>query len=261
MTRDEFVELKSWFLDYTDGFSRNDPKNRRIFELKTAHTGRVCENIIDIGASIALSDSERILAETSALLHDIGRFKQYAEYGTFNDRNSANHATLGLEVLTEHDVLKRCSDDERHLITGAIACHNAACIPPHVSGRGLVLSQLLRDADKLDIWKVFVENYVESPDGPDRTITLGLPDDDSCSENVLDSLSQSRLVNIEDIRTFNDFKLFQISWVFDLNFPATFKLLRDRGHLKRLSDTLPSNADIFRAVDCAWRFVDQSICR
>jgi putative nucleotidyltransferase with HDIG domain len=50
------------------------------------------------------------LAETIALFHDIGRFEQFKTYGTFDDRASENHATIGLKVLKATDILNRLTE-------------------------------------------------------------------------------------------------------------------------------------------------------
>ena len=38
------------------------------------------------------------LAEIMGLFHDVGRFRQYSIYKTFNDAQSEDHADLGLKV-------------------------------------------------------------------------------------------------------------------------------------------------------------------
>jgi len=53
-----------------------------------------------------------------------------------------------------------------------------------------------------------------------------------------------RLVRVNCLRTLNDFKLLQMGWIFDVNFPRTFQLVRERAYLKIIMDTLPTSAKV-----------------
>jgi len=52
------------------------------------------------------------------------------------------------------------------------------------------------------------------------------------------------MINLSELKSLNDFKLLQLSWVFDLNFPASFRLVLDRGYIDRLSMTLPEDVKV-----------------
>ena len=101
MNKRDLIHLKAWFADYVSGFYANDPDYDLPITLKEAHTARVCQVITMLGKELELSGQDMLLAETMALFHDVGRFKQYAVYGTFNDRASENHADLGVQQLTQ----------------------------------------------------------------------------------------------------------------------------------------------------------------
>jgi hypothetical protein len=40
----------------------------------------------------------------------------------------------------------------------------------------------------------------------------------------------------------------QLTWVYDLNFPASFRLAADQGHLERIIATLPETDHMARAI-------------
>jgi len=71
---------------------------------------RVCDNIVMIGGKLDMSKHDLIIAETTALFHDLGRFKQFKDYGTFNDMLSEDHARLGLREMAAHKVLSISSN-------------------------------------------------------------------------------------------------------------------------------------------------------
>ena len=255
MNLENLEHMKAWFETYVAGFYTNDSMYDRTIRLKEKHTEHVCRNMILLGSALELSNQDKVLAETMALFHDIGRFKQYAVYGTFNDRKSENHALLGLRELAAHDVLAGCSRDEKKWITKAIAYHNALEIPAGENGKALLFTRLLRDADKLDIWRVFIEYYKTRDKQPNPVVEIGLPDNPAFSPKVVAALNEDRIIHIQDLRTSNDFKLLLISWGFDLNFKYSFQLVKDRKYIEKIEATLPSSKKIPAAVKHAYDYV------
>jgi hypothetical protein len=247
--------LKAWFETYVSGFYTDDPMHNSTIRLKEKHTEHVCRNMILLGNALGLSDQEMILAETMGLFHDVGRFKQYAVYGTFKDMASENHALLGLRELAAHDVLAGCTEDEKNWITKAIACHNAAEISAAENGKTLLFIRLLRDADKLDIWRVFIEYYKSRDEHPNPVVEIGLPDDPYFSPEVVAALNEDRFVRFQDLKTSCDFRLLLVSWVFDLNFDCSFQLVKDRNYIEKIEATLPPSKQISAAIQHARDYV------
>ena len=48
--------------------------------------------------------------------------------------------------------------------------------------------------------------------------------------------------HMADVKTLNDFKLLQIGWVYDINFPRTFQIVRENGYLEMIRDALPETS-------------------
>lgn len=255
MNQEDLKRLKIWFDQYVSGYYTDDSEDNYPFRLKKNHTKRVCENIIMIGKAMNLSDFELIIAETMALFHDIGRFEQYAKYGTFSDIASENHAKLSLRQMAIHEILSENTKDEKRLINRAIAYHNAAALPNVKDEKELFYMRLLRDADKLDIWKVVIDYYHDRDNFQSSAIELNLPDDPIWSDKILEAVMNKKIARMEDLKTLNDFKLLQISWVFDLNFAPSFKAVENRKYLNQLEATLPQSPDIANAVAMAHSYV------
>lgn len=263
MRPEDFKALLKWFNVYVSGYLSGAPGNNDAYRLKRAHTYRVCGNITQLSKELGLSKEDILLAKTMALFHDIGRFEQFRQYGTFNDRASANHAELGIAELAGRDVLAVCRPPEIDLITSAIAVHNAAALPEGREARTLFFMRLLRDADKLDIWKVVCDYYrqrCQQPDeAPNKTIELDLPDRPACSPAVVAALYDGRYARMEDLRTLNDFKLLQISWAYDLNFQPSFRMLRKRGYIEQIAATLPKAKELSVLLKRTQAFIDARI--
>jgi hypothetical protein len=255
MTRDKLNDLKTWFIEYVSNFYSDDPDYNHPIRLKQEHTIRVCQNTVLIGKELGISDQDIILAETMALFHDIGRFKQYEIYNTFNDFISENHARLGLRQMAVHGVLSECTAPEKRLIARAIAYHNAATLPENEDDKTLFFMRLIRDADKLDIWNLFIGYYRERDKNYSSAVELGLPDDPVCSLKVIETLKQQKFVRMQDVKTLNDFKLLQISWVYDLNFVPSFQTVNKKKYIEKLEEALPQSKEIKEVVKLAHNHV------
>ena len=59
--------------------------------------------------------------------------------------------------------------------------------------------------------------------------------------------------------TLDDFKILQLSWIYDLNFNASLKLLLKRDYIHRIVKTLPETKEIGRVSDFLREYVDQRL--
>ena len=235
-------KLKDWLENYIEQFASPDSNVQKALDLKQAHTERVCDAILDIGRHEGLSGDDLALAETAALLHDIGRFEQYRKYKTFSDVRSENHALLGVKVIRENKILEDMDSEKARVILRAVEYHNKAGLPGSENGRDLFFMKLLRDADKVDIWHVVTEYYGNAHKHRNPTIELNLPDKPHISDSVCRSLMKGNIVQMGDLKTLNDFKLLQIGWIYDVNFRRTFQIVQERKYLERIRQALPEGS-------------------
>jgi hypothetical protein len=251
MVPSDITRLRSWFASYVSGFFTGADELDRVFKLKQMHTERVCSTIRRLGKALHLSPRDLLLAEVSALLHDVGRFSQFARYRTFRDRDSTNHGRLGLHVVNRHGLLSAFTAAERRHIARAIAFHNAAQLPPLADATSLFFLKLLRDADKLDIWRVVIGHCRGRGRTPKAVNEFAFSGNGLCSPAVLAALKGGRVVPLDVVRSVCDAKLLYISWAFDLNFPASFRETVRGRYLGRLSANIPLSPDIRSALQCA----------
>ncbi|MBT4512891.1 MAG: HD domain-containing protein [Chloroflexi bacterium] len=236
--------LKTWFANYVATFKTNDTDNDHNIILKEDHTHRVCQEIRYIGENLGLNGEDLVLAEITALFHDVGRFEQYIQYGTFADSGSVNHAEFGVDILKEKQVLKDLNEPEQDLIFRAISYHNRRDLPSVESERCLFFGKLLRDADKLDIWQVFTAYYNNDNKNGDGTIVHNLPDTPGISESIYEELIARKIANYADARNLNDFKLLQVGWIYDVYFEPTLHRIYERHYLESIKNPLPQSKQI-----------------
>jgi hypothetical protein len=250
--------LKSWFTSYLKTFQSGDPDYQRNIDLKEEHTRRVCKEILDVGSSLSLDSEDLHLAEVIALFHDVGRFEQYARYGTFSDLESEDHALLGVRVLRENGVLKTLDQKTRELILRTVSYHNRATLPAEETKTCLFFTKLLRDADKLDIWRVVTDYYREMNSARNGVIELGLPDTPEISQDVYTDMMAGRIVRTTCLKTLNDFKVLQMGWIYDVNFPRTFQLVRERAYLEKIRDVLPRTREVSEIYSAVQSYLEEN---
>ncbi|MCU0691597.1 MAG: HD domain-containing protein, partial [Polyangiaceae bacterium] len=144
--------LTQWFRSYVDRFRRDSDTLHPMMELKFAHTARVALLGRTIAELSGWTACEANLAEAAGWLHDVGRFSQWADFATYRDRISVDHASRGCEVLGREDVLSVASAQDRDYLMEAVALHNRLTLPDTLSPASRALCALVRDADKLDIF-------------------------------------------------------------------------------------------------------------
>ena len=245
MQKEDLDYFRRWFFEYVNRFFSPDSFTQENIELKIEHTRRVCENILLLAKSEKIGEKECILAEAIALFHDLGRFEQFFKYKTFRDSESENHAVLGVKILNKERVLSRLSGEDENLILKAVEYHNLMEIPKNVetSSKLHFFSRLIRDADKIDILRLASEEYAEEGKRRNPALELYLPDARGYSEPIVSEILNNRMAKSEDMKNRNDVKLLRLSWIFDINFPATFSLLKEYGYLEAIMSSLPETKE------------------
>lgn len=99
MDRESLFFCRRWFEDYTGGIHSQDRETEANIRIKLAHTNRVRENIIIIARALEMNEGDLALAQAIAILHDVGRFEQLRDFGSFDDRKTLDHALIGLCVF------------------------------------------------------------------------------------------------------------------------------------------------------------------
>ncbi len=253
-------KYREWFDDYVAGFYGDDEFVNANIELKEKHSRRTCEETLGLAEELGLTDNQKRIAELIALLHDVGRFRQFVKYGTYNDTRSEDHCLLSLKVLRETKVLDGIEKEEKQLIEKAIEYHGRKQLPGGLGSECLLFSQLIRDADKLDVFYVVAEYYRQYRDNPEEfMLELDFPDEPGYSAEVVEGILCGRRIDYGELRTLNDMKLLQLGWVYDVNFTATLKRIRQRRFLEHIIDFLPRTEDIEKVKAKIFEYVDRRI--
>jgi len=249
---EEWRRLAIDFFDaHIQSFNGLTDEQIRNFTIKREHSLRVADISEELAQSLELGNQDRRIAWLAGLYHDIGRFSQLMKYNTFNDANSSDHAEIAIEVLKQEEIFQKIECDEEELIYKAIRFHNKFELPKKLTERELLHSCLLRDADKLDIYKVLTDYYTDRNSTPNHTLTWELPKGADVSSAVSKEALAGKLVTKKEVVSEIDVKIMQLSWVYDINFKPTFEYLLQNRFLEKIYNTLPKKdliIDIYRKV-------------
>lgn len=249
---EEWVNISiSWFKKYVGSFNNLTNSQLNNFEIKKDHSLRVANISLFLAEKLDLSEDQSHIAYINGLLHDLGRFKQLAEYDTFSDSKSVDHAELAVRILEEEAFFDKMYQDYKQVILTAIQNHNKYKIGDGLTEEELLFAKLLRDADKLDIYKVLTDYYTNRKSSPNHTLSWDLPKGTVISAAVAKEVLAGKLVSKKNVTSEMDVKIMQMSWVYDFNFRSSIELLLKNRFLENIYNTLPKNdlvIEIYRKI-------------
>ncbi len=189
---------------------------------KYTHSYRVEKLMKELATRLNLSKEEIKIAELIGLLHDIGRFEQIRKHGVSSDsKTHVDHADESCIYLFESGHIRDYIDDNKYddIIRDAIKNHNKYIIDNKLSGKSLLFTKMIRDMDKVDIYKVVSDEYEI------------IYDKNEITSRVLRTFEEEKTINSFDKETETDTTLAHIAFLFDINFRESINILKETGNL------------------------------
>ncbi len=224
-------QVKTTFANYTKYFNPEDPK----ISLKITHTYKVAENCRSIAESLGLTADEIEVAWLIGMLHDIGRFEQIKRYGTFNDSKSVDHGEFGADLLfKEQRLIEEYIDvrDYDEIIEISIRQHNKYRISQGLDSKTEMFLNIIRDADKIDIFRVQIEEPIIGIYG----VSLDYIKSQTITDEVFQQFKEHTAILRSLKKTYLDYYVGHFSLAFELVFPRSRQLTLEQGYLKQLMD-------------------------
>ena len=169
----------------------------------------------ELAFRLDLSSEEIVLAKVIGLLHDLGRFEQIKKFNmAFDYTTHMDHAKESCVYLFEEGHIRDFIEDDSYddIIDSAIFNHNKYSLPK-LKGKSLLFSKMIRDMDKVDIYKQLAIH---------RDFTF---DVEEISKECLQEFEQKKLVHGENLKKENDQIISTLAFVFDFNFNESFDIL------------------------------------
>ena len=223
--------VKNTFAEYTSGYNATDPK----IKLKIDHTYRVAELCELIARNLKLDEYETDVAWLTGMLHDVGRFEQIKRYNTFNDAQSVDHANFGADLLFKEgliDTYVAAVHDDKYgvIVENAIRNHSAFRIDERLDEYTVMFCNILRDADKVDIFRVNVDTPAEDI----YNVTTEELRNSQVSPEVMAAFDERHAVLRSCKKTVVDHVAGHIALTFELVYPISLQIAKERGYLDKM---------------------------
>ena len=224
------TKLEEAFDNYVKEYDLNEQKSKA----KYYHSYKVKDLMIKLATTLGLSDKEIEVAGVIGLLHDIGRFEQIKKTGSFSDiKTGIDHADESCVYLFDKGHIKDFYDDENYyeIIKDAIKNHNKYVIDDKVTGENLLFSKMIRDMDKVDIFRVVLEVYSYEYDKDDVSI------------DVLNEFNKEQTIDSKLLKTRTDRLYSLLAFIYDINFKESFKILKDSKNFDNVFTVINAKED------------------
>lgn len=264
------------FAEYVRNY---DPSDEKI-KLKIDHTYRVAGLCQRIAESLGLSEPDVDIAWLLGMLHDIGRFEQIRRFGTFNDAQSVDHAEFGADLLFKEGLIRKFAEgyyeecelaepenqedeqiiknNEHHnkdtgLLEMAIRQHNKYRVKEDLTERQRMFCDILRDADKVDIFKVNADIPMEIIyDVTTEELKNGI-----ITKEVLESFYKKETVLKSVRRSAVDHIVGHISLLFELVYKESYRQAKEQGYVYKLLDFKSDVPEVNAEFDDMRKYVDE----
>lgn len=230
------IDIEKAKIAFKDFLEEYKDKSDLGFELKIVHTYHVAENAKKIAQELNLGKEDIELAELIGILHDIGRFE---ELKITKELNSVkfDHAGHGSKMLFEKGMIRKFIEDNQYdnIIKRAIENHSKLEIEKDLDERTLLHSKIIRDADKIDNYRVKKDEKVEAI-FPKRVNKKEDMEESKMSDKVYNTILDKKCVYIHDRVTPLDFWVCILAFTFDLNFDVSYKIVKENDYINVLVD-------------------------
>jgi len=255
MNQQTVDKVRHWFDDYVNRYRQGNGRLHPMLQLKFDHSLRVAADSRKIASALGWQDKDVNTAEAIGILHDVGRFPQFAKFGTFFDPHSVNHGDYGYRVASKAEVLAPCKPKNRKVILTGIRYHNCRVIPKELEPESLRFLKLIRDADKLDIFYVLSDairnrRFVEHPE-----LLLNANPEGPATPKLLQEIRKQRSGSYKNINSLIDMNLLQVTWVYGINYSPTFHCIAKRRLLEGIEAVVPNDPEIQEVITAARDFV------
>lgn len=228
----DLLKARKAFKDYISHYDMSIPSIR----LKVIHTYKVVEVSDYLCDQMHLSLEDKHLASLIALLHDIGRFEQWMRFQSFADYKTIDHALFSSQLLFDDGLIREFVEDPSNddIIKSAIEQHNKYKVDDGFDERTLLFIHLIRDADKLDNFRVKEDERIED------ILYASVDEVNQChiSPEVYQQMYHQELVYAPYRKTLLDMWLSYIAFIYDLYFDVSLKYIRDNHWIDRSFDRL-----------------------
>lgn len=212
-----------------------DIKNPMI-ALKVKHTYAVVQASEYIARNLNLSNEDIDLAKLIALLHDIARFEQAKIYGDYKDFKTIDHGDLAIKILFDDKLIRNFIEVDIYddIISKAIQNHNKLNIEDGLTDKQLLHSKIIRDGDKMDIFRVKTTDSFEAI----LNATKEELENDTITKKIYDDFMHNQVIVSHERKTTLDCWVSYLAFIYDFNFKVGLQFIKDHDYINKMIDRL-----------------------
>ena len=236
----EIEKYKKILDDYANKYINlmEKKEDKTLISFKLSHTYRVTSNMEKIAKSCNLNEHDMFIAKVIGMYHDIGRFKQYFVYKTYDDKKSVNHAIYSTEVLKENDILRDFNEEDRNIIYKSIYYHTVykiEAIDEELTKNEVFFLKMIRDADRLDIYDSMA-NRVPNMSKEEQYIWYNERDlDGDVSDNIYNQIKEKVSPSMKECSSVAESIFARFSWVFsDFSFKEAINIIVEGKYFEKV---------------------------
>ena len=213
-----------------------------VFEmcnLKKIHTYNVAENCTMIAKRMGLDEYDCDMAWVIGQLHDFARFGQAVRTLSLDDSEAFDHAKLGARMLFIHHLVDdiipgydRIDNVDKTVMEKAVYHHSEYKLPDDLTERERLFCEIIREADKLDIFRTIVDSGYEINYG----CSLEEMERDDISPAIEEAFYEHRLAEYAKRVTKADYHMAHIALCFGLEEASARQRAREQGYIEQMMD-------------------------
>lgn len=237
-----YERAKQAFEDYIHNYDRNN----QLIQSKYYHTYQVVELMAELAFRLDLDKEKIELAKVIGLLHDIGRFEQIKKFNIIDDlKTDMDHAEESCIYLFGQGHIRDFIEEDQYdsIIEKAVRNHNKFEIERKLTKEELLFSKMIRDMDKVDIYRVLAVDFKEEF----KASEVG--------EEVLREFKKEKSISNQLVKSSSDSTLSTLAFLFDMNFNESFDILVEKDNF----DLYLSTVEVAEDSEKLWKKI-REVC-
>lgn len=213
---------------------------------KAEHSREVAKNSLYLAKALKLNAYDRTLAWIIGYLHDFARFGQAVLTRSFKDSDKYNHAHIGAKLLFQRKMIEdiilnydEVADEDKIVMKKAIYHHGDLSLPKKLTERERLFCEIIREADKIDIFRAIFEVGYKNMYGADKA-QIAKTD---ISPEIEEAFYNHSTADYKKRKTPADFLLAHQALFFGLTMRAGKRKVIVDGYFNKIFDIKFSNAE------------------
>ena len=151
-----------------------------------------------------------------------------------------DHADCGVKILFDDGLIREFITDSSNdeIIKKAVRNHNKYEIMDEVNDRERLFCKIIRDGDKIDIFRV-------------KTVYYNDEIKDIPSKEVIDSFEENKSILLNKVKNKSDAVICHMAFIFDFNFKESLQILKEAGNYEKFIEKIKvsdENKELFNRL-------------